>query len=83
MSNQLHPNVLFLFRSCRCRRDVFRDRRDIICAQLFHDFFGAFNHGIRNTGKFCNLDTVALIRTALHDLAQKYNVVAFSLTAIQ
>ena len=23
------------------------------------------------------MDTVALIRTALHDLAQKYNVVAF------
>ena len=56
--------------------NIFYRFTDIVCDQLFHDLFCALDHGIRNPGKLRDLDTVTLIRAALYDLAQKYDIIA-------
>ena len=53
--------------------------RDIVVAELLHDLLGAVYDHIRHTRQLRHLNAVALVRTALDDLAQKDDVVPFLL----
>lgn len=69
---QIHFIEMFLFLLCsRCtfHGNIFYRFCDIVCRKLINNFLCTVNDHIRQTGKFCHLDTITFICPAFDNLS--------------
>ena len=68
---EIHLVIMYGFRFCLSGtfRQIFKGAGDIRMYQFIHQLFGTIQNTVRNTGKFCHLNTITLICAALYDLS--------------